>query len=261
MAATLTATTTPAQGKATVTLTWTDPTPDPTTALVERVHANGERLPVRGGDPAALAAGAWVGDDFEVPHDEQFYYVATSTQVPGVTITSPTYTVASSGATWLKHPGRPALNTVVQVTTPPDLTRPIEQGVFNVLGRARPVALSMRRQSEQGELRLFTATDGARSQLVGMLADGMPLLLVCPAGYGIGTVYISVAEVQEQRPSPWGKEQARLWSLPFTVVDRPLGSALAAGNSWTDVLGRYPSWSQMLQTEGTWADVLEGVNP
>lgn len=259
MAATLVATLDPAQARVSVALTWTDPTPDPTTALVERVNADGSVLPVRGADPATLVAGAWVGDDYEAPLDELFYYQATSTDVPGTVLTSSTHTLSSGGETWLKHPGRPFLNAKVKPTRAPDLTRGIEQGVFDVLGRSRPIATSMIRRSERGELALHTSTDDERGELLALLQDGVPLLLSTPSGYGIGSVYIAVGELTEQRLTTYGKEPARNWSLPFTVVDRPSGGALAAGNSWSDVLGTYPSWSQLLASEGSWTEVLEGV--
>jgi hypothetical protein len=205
-------------------------------------------------------AGEWVGDDFEAPLDQIFYYQVHSADRPGETITSPTYRMDSAGKTWLKHPGRPFLNMPVEVAAPPDLARPVAQGVFEVLGRARPIAVTMRRGSERGDLVLNTRTDAGRSALLGLVEDGSPLFLSTPAGYGIGSVYVAVGEVTERRLTGLGRTQNRQWQLPFTVVDRPPGTALAVGNSWTDVLNRYPSWYEALQTEGTWTGVLEGVD-
>lgn len=260
MAATLVATLDTGEARVSVSLTWTDPTPDPATALIERVGADGSVVPVRGGDPATLVGGQWVGDDYEAPLDEPFYYQATSTDVPGVVLTSASYELASSGLSWLKHPGRPFLNAAVHITRGPDFARPVEQGVFDVLGRSRPVATSMLRRSERGELALFTGSADERTALLALVQDGVPLLLSTPSGYGVGNVYVSVGDVEERRISQAGRQPARYWSLPITVVDRPSGGALAAGNSWSDVFGTYPSWSQLLTTEGTWTGVLEGID-
>ncbi|MFF1820399.1 hypothetical protein ACFVWG_24045 [Kribbella sp. NPDC058245] len=259
MADTLTANLFPATTRVSVSLSWTSD-PVPATATVERVNADGTVIPVRGADPATLVAGAWIGDDYEAPLDLSFYYQATSTDRPGVVVTSETYEMDSAGRTWLKHPGRPFLNTVVEVAGPPDLTRPVAQGVFEVLGRSRPVAVTMRRNSERGELVLNTRTDTERVALVGLLDDGGPLFLAAPGGYGLGSVYIAVGEVTERRLTGLGATQDRQFVLPFTVVDRPIGTALALGNSWSDVYGAYASWSQLLATEGTWTGVLEGVS-
>ncbi|MGZ0147135.1 hypothetical protein ACXJJ3_08695 [Kribbella sp. WER1] len=258
MADTLTATLFPATTRASVSLSWTS-TPVPATATIQRVNGDGTIVPVRGADPATLVAGAWVGDDYEAPLDSPFYYQATSTDRPGVTITSPTYTMDSGGKTWLKHPGRPFLNTVVEVASGPDLTRPVAQGVFEVLGRSRPIAVTMMRGSERGEIVLNTHTDADRVAIIGLLEDGEPLFLSTPAGYGMGSVYVAVGEVAERRLTHIGSTADRQFTLPFTVVDRPPGTALALGNSWSDVLGAYASWSQLLASEGTWTGVLQGV--
>lgn len=259
MADTLTGTLDLPNARVSVALSWTS-APVPATATVQRVNPDGTIVPVRGADPATLVAGAWVGDDFEAPLDEPFYYQATSSDRPGVVVTSPTYTMASGGATWLKHPGRPFLNTKVEVGLPPDLTRPVAQGVFEVLGRSRPIAVTMLRNSERGTLVLNTHTDADRVALLGLLEDGNPLFLSTPGGYGIGSVYVAVGEVTEQRLTRVGRTPDRQFNLPFTVVDRPPGTALAVGNSWSDVLGAYASWSQLLLTEGTWTGVLEGID-
>lgn len=258
MADTLAATLFPATTRASVSLSWTS-APVPATATVERVNADGSVIAVRGADPAPLVAGAWIGDDFEAPLDELFYYQATSTDRPGEVVTSPTYQMDSAGKTWLKHPGRPFLNSVVEVAGPPDLARPVAQGVFEVLGRSRPVAVTMRRGSERGDLVLNTHTDADRTAVLGLLDDGNPLLLSTPGGYGIGSVYIAVGEVTEHRLTGLGQTEDRQWTLPFTVVDRPPGTAIAVGNSWADVLAAYSSWSQALATEGTWTGMLESV--
>lgn len=258
MADTLTATLFPATTRVSVSLSWTS-APVPATATVERVNGDGTIVPVRGADPATLVAGAWAGDDYEAPLDSTFYYQATSTDQPGVVITSPSYVMDSQGNTWLKHPGKPVLNMIVEVATGPDLTRPVAQGVFEVLGRSRPIAVTMRRGSERGELLINTHTDADRVGLLALLEDGEPLLLSAPDGYGVGSVYVAVGEVGERRLTHVGRTADRQFQLPITVVDRPSGTALALGNSWSDVLGSYPSWSQMLATEGTWIDVLQGV--
>lgn len=258
MADTLTANLFPATARASVSLSWTS-APVPATALVERVNPDGSVVPVRAADPATLVAGAWVGDDYEVPLDAPFYYQATSTTRPGVVLTSPLYTLVGGGATWLKHPGRPALNMKIDVARAPDWTRPVTAGVFAVLGRSRPVAVSATRGSERGDLTVNTYDEAERLSLLGLLADGGVLYLSTPDDYGLGNVYVSVGDVGERRYTHVANKQEREWTLPLTVVDRPIGTALAAGNTWGDVLTEYASWSQLLASEGTWAGALEGI--
>jgi hypothetical protein len=258
MADTLTATLDAATTRATVSLSWTS-APVPATATIQRVNASGTVTDVRGAELATLVAGEWTGNDYEAPLDEAFYYQATSTDRPGVTVTSTTYTLASGGHTWLKHPGLPYLNQVVEVATAPDWARPVTQGVFDVLGRSTPIAVTLRRSAPRGELVLNTTTEDERLALLLLLDDGIPLLLQTPAGYGVGNVYVSVGEVTEARLTHLGATQARQWRLPITVVDRPVGGVVAVGNSWSDALGAYASWSALQQAEGTWNGLLAGV--
>lgn len=260
MPQTVTATTNAATARAIITVTWTGVTPVPAVATVQRVNEDGTVVPVRGADPAALVAGQWIGDDYEAPLDASFYYQATSTDAPGVTLTSPLYSLSSQGDTWLKHPGRPAMNMRLTIRRGPDWEREAVQGLFPVLGRSRPVAVGMVRGSRTGDLEVGTATETQRSALLGLLADGDTLFLSTPAGYGVGSMYVSVGSVTEARVTGYGKAEERIFTLPLTEVDRPPGGALAVGNTWGDVLTRYPSWQQALTTEGTWAGILEGVD-
>lgn len=231
-----------------------------TSANVVRVNIDdGSSSAVRNADPATLSGGQWIGTDYEVPLDAGFYYRATAPDMPGYSAISPSYVLDSAGRTFLKHPGRPALNSSVSVESAPDLARPVAQGVFDVLGRAQPVAVSMRRAAARGTLTLNTATESERAALLLLLDDGTPLLLATPEGYGLGNVYIAVGEVAEQRVTGTGYEWSRRWTLPFVIVDRPTGAALAVGNSWADVLATHASWDAMLGAEGTWAGVLEGL--
>lgn len=254
MTTTLTAVTDAALAKATITLTWTAIP----TATVVRVSSSGTVLAVRNAEPATLTVGVWIGDDFEVPLGEDFYYQATSVS-SAVIITSPTYNVNAAGATMLKHPGRPALNSWIHLEAGPDLARPITQGVHDVLGRRTPVAVSMRRSAERGSLQLVTYTDDEREALLLLTDDGTPLLFSTSLAYGFSNVYVAIGDLAEKRVSSSAVEQTRRWELPFVVVDRPAGAALAVGNTWSDALTAYATWQTLLAGEGTWAGLLEGL--
>lgn len=257
---TLTATIDAADARVGVNLNWSDANPVPTTATIERVASDGTVMAVRGADPATLAGGQWAGLDYEAPVDVEFYYQATSTSLPGTTLTTGQLTMPSGNISWLRSPGQPALNMPVTIITPPTWDRPITQGVFDVLGRSRPVAVSQRRSSERGDLVVATLTEDERQALLALVADGSILYLTTPGGWGVGSVYVAVADISEARPSALGSDPFRLFTLSLTVVDRPSGAALAAGNSWSDVLGAFTSWSQLSLTTDTWAVILEGVD-
>ncbi|MPY72508.1 MAG: hypothetical protein GEU92_20940, partial [Alphaproteobacteria bacterium] len=194
MVQTLTATPDPSLARVLLELTWNTPTAV-TTATITRVNGDGSTEVVRSANPATLVAGQWLDYDYDPGLDETVSYMATSTEQSGTVIESAQVIVASQGSTWLKHPGKPALNRVVQVTTPPALTRPADVGVFPVLGRKQPIAVGATRRSVAGTLELASFTDEERAGLVNLLADGAVLLLTTPGGYGIGRLFLAIGDV------------------------------------------------------------------
>lgn len=239
-------------------LVWTTPSA-PTTATIRRVHMTAGIVPkVRNAEPADLVAGLWSFYDYEAPLDEQFFYVVTDESQPAVIITSAVVSLASGGRTWLKHVSKPSLNTVVQVESAPDLSRPIPQGVFDVIGRSQPIVVSLPRKSSRGTLNLVSNTETERRGLWQLLQDGSPLLLLTPVGYGLGHQYISISDVEEKRVVGVGHEPTRRWELEFTVVGRPSGLILESGVTWQTVLDDYDTWLDIVITEADWQDVLEG---
>jgi hypothetical protein len=151
MTATLTATVDATNARVLLTVAgWTAATE----AMIRRLSAT-DNLAVRGAEPvtrdqrrrgavrlrgAVRRGGHLPGDEPAGQHD--------------VVVTSSPVTLASSGKTWLRHPGRPILNRAVVVQPrrrdPPATGR----GVFPVIGRARPIVVSQVRGSEDGTVRL-----------------------------------------------------------------------------------------------------------
>ena len=258
MVQTLTATAEPDYARVLLSITWDTPTA-PATATISRVNADGSTEVVRSANPAPLVAGQWVGHDYDPGLDSVISYVATSTDQPGTVIESTEITLPSQGKSWLKHPGKPSMNRIVTVVRPPSLTRPIDVGVFSVLGRRLPIAVSTTRRSATGTLELASFTEDDRAGLLNLFSDGAVLLFTAPNGYGVGRLFLAVGDVEEVNPSGAGTEPSRVWTVPFTEVGAPAGDVLAAGNSYSDVLGAYGSYSDLLQSEGTYEGLLAGI--
>lgn len=226
-------------------------------------------MPIRNGDPALWVSGAWVGYDYEAPLDEPVYYIATpTTDFTDIRGQSPTVTVPSNGLTWLKHPGRPDLNTVIEPGNGgiPSFAYGIPQGIFQVIGSVYPVPVSSARFAQTGELTTGTVTALQRTNMKNILADGSTLLLQCPAGWGVGSVYVAVGQVTESRVSGApAYVPDRVWTLPLTIVDRPVGLAAAgAGNTWGDVYntggtGAYATWKGVTTAKASWSLLLQRV--
>jgi hypothetical protein len=229
------------------------------TATIVRVDSTGKLVPVRNADPATLVAGGWVGSDFEPPLDEPFRYVATD-DTTGVVQESPEYVLSSGGRTWIKHPGRPDLNVAVEVAEIPELVRAADVGVFHVLGRSVPVAVAAARKAPTGTAAFNTITRDDADAFARILADGSPLLLSTPYGYGFGNRYVVFHDVTESRRTRVGATPDRRWAVAFSEVDVPIGAGAAVGNAWTDVLGAYGNWLELANAHPSWGDVLAGVD-
>ncbi|MCF7550965.1 hypothetical protein [Pseudonocardia sp. WMMC193] len=163
--------------------------------------------------------------DREAPLDRPVQYELTAPNQPAYVLTSEPIVLDSRDRTFLGHPVLPYL-IVATVTREPKVTRTIERGVHKVIGRRRPIAISAStRDSESGTLEVLVTTFAERDRLWEMLDDGQPLLLRAPArlGHGPGE-WLSIADVDLDPPGHGAWEGARLFSLPYQVVDGPVAN-------------------------------------
>lgn len=234
-------------------------TPTVTEVTATRTDVTGKSYPVRtsDGDPLPVSGGVAVLWDYEAPYG-----------------TTSTYSVAASGATtvtdtalldvtavWLVHPGVPSRSMAVFVTELGELTRAVDRGLFAVIGRNDPIAVTGgARGTASGMLGLRTKTDAERNALNLLLDDGATLLLnLPPTGWGMDPCYISVGDVSvartiEYAPHPW-----REWSLPYQVVYRPAGGSQSL-RTWETIAAEYPgTWADVAATGLTWADLSNPI--
>lgn len=231
-----------------------------TSCKLQRCDPSGFETVIRSGASIALIDGAAVVYDFEAPLDVPVYWEAVDTaDPPADTATSVKVVIESHGYSWLKDPGLPSRNLKVPVTTSiAELTRAARAGVFDVINRTYPVVISSLRRGPSGDLVLHTYNDGERERMMTLLSRGTVLLFQTPDGMGWGSRYIHVGDVSEARVG-LAMEQARKWTLPFTVVDRPVGLATAPpGTTWQDVDSQNADWQTLYDQEVTWFNVLEG---
>lgn len=163
--------------------------------------------------------------DAEAPLDVPVSYEVTAPNQPAFRIVSEPVTLPSEDRTWLSSPTTGAILSVT-VAREPKTTRAITRGVFPVLGRARPIAVSAsRRQSAAGTLTLWAMNFAERDALRDVLDDGSPLLLRAPArlGHGPGE-WVSIGDVGEEGPGHGAWEAVRIFDLPYQVVDGPVAN-------------------------------------
>ena len=191
------------------------------TISILRQDPDGRWRPVRGAEPAALAGGTWTGWDYEAPYGVDVTYqlvAASGTQTFGP------YRLEVS-LPWLIHPGVPSRSVAIRVQSLSEITTPIRQGVFAVLGRSTPVVVSQQRDADMYNLVLRTDGPNDHGLLREVLADGSTLLLNIPdsLGWDFTDGWISVGEVKTRRLAGYGTDPVRYLDLPVRLVDRPAG--------------------------------------
>jgi hypothetical protein len=213
-----------------------------TTMTLYRVLSDGSKTLVRGrsglidGEP--IVSDSYTVQDYEAPLGVPVFYRAEFYSTPTGLLTSyrttspVTLDPGDRNYVWLKDPYRPQLNMRVLVKSAPDWQQPIDQTVHRVRGRQNAVVLSGVRSGREGDLVVWTQSDGERDALRYLLASGGVLLWQSAPGMGESDVYVSVANSAAPRVSPYAPEAWREWTLPLTEVDRPTGG-IAGSATWT----------------------------
>lgn len=181
------------------------------------------------------------------------------TATPIATIFTGNITPALDGV-WLKSISRPFLNRQVTVSDWSEATRPARGGVFNVVGRSYPVAVSDVRGSRQWTIVLFTETLDEADVLDLVLASGDALLVHTPAAFPGRGGYVVVGDTTEAYPGPGNPE--RLFTLPVTEVAAPDATVVGATATCQSILNSFATCADVLAEFATCADLLDFVaNP
>lgn len=185
-------------------------------------------------------------------------YNASNVEVPTYTYTA-TVTPALTEV-WLRSPTRPFLDQPVTVTDFGDITRPARAGLFDVLGRRLPVAVTEIRGSRRFDLTLRAADTAAVAELALALSFGDTMYLHVPAGCLVpSSGHFFVGDVGERRP-PKHDSQARYFTLPLTEVDAPDPSIVGPTITWAGVISAYATWSAVIAAKATWLALMQSIS-
>lgn len=134
-----------------------------------------------------------------------------------------------------------------------------DAGLFTVLDSETPADVWARRKFADGTMRFFTRTLDAIDRVYDLFTAGGPLLLQLPPEYGWHDRFIQPGQVTQEYGSRDQRRPLRSWTVPFTVVDRPLGPAQGtACANWCAVQESFSTFGDMTATGMTWLDLLEG---
>lgn len=235
-------------------------TPAVSSVTILRLDPDGRYRKVRTSDdgPLLLSGGTASLVDYEVPLGSRVTYKVDQANLPTVDA------VVDSDVPWLVNPGSPARSMPLSLRKGSNDSElwATDRGVFQVLGRPTPVVITGgTRAAAASSLLASTGSLSELTSLASLLADGGALLLNVPPqlGLGIATAYISIGDVTVTRPSDIGTQQMRDITMPYQVVDRPVGGT-QAGLTWLDVAARYATWSELAAAVPSWA-ALAGPRP
>lgn len=231
-------------------------------ATVTRLDPDGRVVPVRtdDGNPLVLttfgANRVGIGYDYEMPYGVPVTY--SSVESPAVSTAEVTVNETSI---WLIHPGVPALSMPIELRAGSlqEEEYPVRQGIFRPMGRTNPVVVTDgARGGLSSSMKVSTETLAELAALRALISDAGTVLLNIPTSLelGIDSSYIAVGGVTVVRLTGIGQDPQRTVTMPFTVVDRPVGGTTAA-RTYVDLLS-YTSYADLLAAYNTYLDVLAG---
>lgn len=246
--------------------------------IVQRSNDSGVTwVPVRGGDVPIAAGDTLAIYDYESGNGESVVYRAqaqrTST-VAGITqvtvsqfSTLSTPTSWSSSDVWLKSPLFPAFNTTIRLGQFGTFTRRIARGVFDVVGRPKPVVVSDVRHGLEGQMTVSVRSTAELDSIRFMSDLSSTVLLQTPPSFNFGSKYLALGDEREDRINIVASNAYRWVQFDFTEVDSPVGDAAGiyvppvvqppavSISTWDDVSAAAADWATLANRYTAWADL------
>lgn len=229
-----------------------------TYAVVDRTYNGVLYTTLRGGSTAAVTSEelTFPIDDYEFVDGQAATYRVRSYDASDVLQTAQTATITPAlDSVWLKFIARPYLNRRVTLNDWSDIERDARNGVFPVVGRIDPIAITDLHTSRTFTIALLTQTLDEASDLDLALSVGFPLYLHAPSDCGVPTVYAVAGSFNQKRTSRRGVR--RLFEIPLTEVGAPGPDVVGSAGSWQTLLNNYGTWQDVLEDFPAWDDVAE----
>jgi hypothetical protein len=258
-----------------------------TTATVYRhvgaLTATGENI--RGVVTTLLGEQAYIFDH-ETPLDVQVWYSAVSNT--GLTVTTGPVTLASNGYVWIKDPGRPWADLRLDLCVTPsraevdescteiadplawvgfrDKTRAVDAGLFDILDAERPADVYARRKDIVTGCLFLSRTLASLTAVYDLYTVGGPVFTQVPSVYGMQAPYGQTdrywqpGDLAEDYISQDQRKPVRLWSVPLTAVDMPVGEAQGTDTAnWCVIEDTYQTMGDLAASGYTWGQVATGA--
>jgi hypothetical protein len=155
---------------------------------------------------------------------------------------------------WLKNPARPFMNTALDVPVGLlDIEREARAGVFPVVGRSLPVAVTDQRLGKEYTIGAQVASDAERDRLDAILSAGDVVFLQIPPGdIRLKSMFAVIGR------SNYDDESGVQW-MPLSQCAAPPVSVAGATSTWQTVISTYATCADLIAAKPTCADVLDIV--
>jgi hypothetical protein len=237
---------------------WTGVT-SPHTELGEPSTATGDNQGITWATTVATGEGTMPADVFTVTGGISAISraITIALEIEPFTISAETQSITPTLDTvWVKSISRPFLNRPITVVDVSEIGRPARNGVFDVVGRSFPVAVTDVRGSRRYALTAFTETTEAAEAVDLILASGDPVFIHVPAAQNIPGGYVVIGDTSETR---FGGQDPRLFEMPMIEVAPPGPDVVGATVEWQSIINDFATWADVIAEFATWADVLEYV--
>lgn len=210
----------------------------------------GQALAGNGGDTLAL-------DDYEFTADvSNTYRWKVIEPSSGATVFTESSSITPAlTKVWVKSIARPWLNREVTVADFSEVERAARAGVFDVVGRSFPIAVSDVRGSKRYTLEVLTETATAERDFDLLLASGDPIFLHVPAASMVPGGYFTIGDTTARRTGRTSRK--RVFELELTEIAAPGPDVVGATITWQGVLSAYATWQAVLDAHATWNSLLE----
>ena len=197
---------------------------------------------------------SWTG----TPNASTSVFTGPSILTAKASLTASSASTGISEPVLLSDPVAPQLAVWFTLQDWGDLTYPARMNQYDVLGKDYRIAVSQVRGKPTGQMSLVTY-DNQDAELAELLfAPGRILLFRNPnAKYQETYLYLAVGDVVKGKVGDGAvlKLGQRLWTVPFTVVERPTGLINATTIvNWSVADAGYPTWGDLFAGRKNWLD-------
>jgi hypothetical protein len=163
---------------------------------------------------------------------------------------------------WLKNVQRPYLNLPVTVVDFSDEEFEDRSGIFPVVARTYPVAVTELRAGRKQTITVTVPDLYQADDLRNRLMSGETVFLHTPdtaGGCPIPSYYAVIGNIRKSRQSKSARATRRYFELPLTEVAAPASTIVGTTITWADVIATYATWADVIAVEPTWSDLIDSV--